>query len=281
MKTRLIATVLLALLSPASLGQAATAPKAPVLAASDFRTADPQNLLVVDTEQGRFIVEMYPEIAPQSVARVKALARAKFYDGLTFHRVIDGFMAQGGDPKGDGSGGSNMGSLPAEFAFRRGPDMAYMPAVVAPGQEDGFFKAMPLRTQSNDLMLMMADGKVPAWALWCSGVAGMARTGSDPNSASSQIFFMRAFQDQLEHNYTAWGRVLTGEDVVKALNVGEPPARLEHFKSVRVMADLPPAEQTRVQVLDPSSPGFKALLAYDKSQVGASFTVCDMDLPTR
>ena len=281
MNTRLLASAIAAVLLPAAFAQAATAPKPPVMAASDFRTVDPQNLLVVDTDRGRFIVEMYPEVAPQSVARVKTLAKAKFYDGLIFHRVIEGFMAQGGDPKGDGSGGSDMGPVPAEFVARRGPDMPYVQALPGAGREDGFVKALPIRTQSSDLMVMMADGKVPAWALWCDGVAGMARTGNDVNSASSQIFFMRGFQDQLEHNYTAWGRVLVGEEVVKQLNIGEPPPHLEHMKTVRVMADLPPAEQTKVQVLDTASPGFKALLAYDKAQAGDSFTVCDVNLPTR
>jgi peptidylprolyl isomerase len=258
-------------------GEAKT-PKAPVIASGDYRTADPQNLLVVDTEKGRIVVEMYPQIAPLAVARIKSLARAKFYDGLTFHRVVEDFMAQGGDPKGDGTGASGQPTLAPEFTFRRGGDFAFTPVVANAGQEDGFFQAMPVRSQSSDLMVMMADGKVPAWSLWCPGVAGMARTG-DPNSADSQFFLMRGFNDGLEAKYTAFGRVLIGLDVVRNLALGEPPPHPDHMKTVRVMADLPPAQQIKVQVLDTTSASFKALVAYDKTQHGGSFSVCDVELP--
>jgi len=84
--------------------------------------ADPENTLYLDLADGRVVIEMLPDIAPKHVARIKELTRQGFYDGLVFHRVIDGFMAQTGDPKGDGTGGSGV-KLPAEFsnyAFVRG-----------------------------------------------------------------------------------------------------------------------------------------------------------------
>ena len=84
--------------------------------------ADPENTLYLDLKDGRVVIEMLPDIAPKHVARIKELTRTGFYDGLVFHRVIDGFMAQTGDPKGDGTGGSGV-KLPAEFskyAFVRG-----------------------------------------------------------------------------------------------------------------------------------------------------------------
>ncbi len=84
--------------------------------------SDPENTLVMELETGRVVIEMRPDLAPNHVQRVKQLAREGFYDGLTFHRVLPGFMAQGGDPKGDGSGGSGQ-NLVAEFSdepHRRG-----------------------------------------------------------------------------------------------------------------------------------------------------------------
>ncbi|HYZ61562.1 MAG TPA: peptidylprolyl isomerase [Acetobacteraceae bacterium] len=69
----------------------------------------------MDVPAGRVVIELRPDIAPQTVARIKELTRRGFYDGITFHRVIDGFMAQTGDPKGDGTGGSGQ-KLPAEFS---------------------------------------------------------------------------------------------------------------------------------------------------------------------
>ena len=76
---------------------------------------DPDNTLYMDLKDGRVVVEMRPNLAPKHVARIKELVRQGFYDGLTFHRVIAGFMAQGGDPKGDGTGGSGQ-NIPAEFS---------------------------------------------------------------------------------------------------------------------------------------------------------------------
>jgi peptidylprolyl isomerase len=80
--------------------------------------ADLENTLYLDVPAGRVVVELRPDLAPVTVARIKELARAHFYDGLKFHRVIDGFMAQTGDPRGDGSGGSGK-NLKAEFNSAR------------------------------------------------------------------------------------------------------------------------------------------------------------------
>ena len=75
---------------------------------------DPENTLVMDMTHGKVVIEMRPDLAPKHVARIKELARAKFYDGIVFHRVIDGFMAQTGCPQGTGTGGSGT-KLKAEF----------------------------------------------------------------------------------------------------------------------------------------------------------------------
>jgi peptidylprolyl isomerase len=76
---------------------------------------DLENTLYMELKDGRVVIELRPDLAPKHVARIKELVRKGFYDGLTFHRVIDGFMAQTGDPKGDGTGGSGQ-KLPAEFS---------------------------------------------------------------------------------------------------------------------------------------------------------------------
>ncbi|WP_119678530.1 peptidylprolyl isomerase [Indioceanicola profundi] len=75
---------------------------------------DAENTLYLDLDHGRVTIQLRPDLAPNHVARIKELAREGFYDGLAFHRVIEGFMAQGGDPKGDGTGGSGK-KLKAEF----------------------------------------------------------------------------------------------------------------------------------------------------------------------
>jgi len=75
---------------------------------------DPQNTMILETTQGKVVIEMRPDLAPGHVARIKELVRDKFYDGIVFHRVIDGFMAQTGCPRGTGTGGSGR-KLKAEF----------------------------------------------------------------------------------------------------------------------------------------------------------------------
>ena len=93
------------------------------LASFGAKAASPENTLYLDLKDGRVIIELRPDLAPKHVARVKKLVKEGFYDGLTFHRVISGFMAQTGDPKGDGTGSSKYPDLPAEFSkasFKRG-----------------------------------------------------------------------------------------------------------------------------------------------------------------
>ena len=82
--------------------------------------ADLENTLYMELKDGRVVIELLPDLAPRHVERVKTLARQGFYDGTVFHRVIEGFMAQGGDPTGTGTGGSDLGTLPAEFTRQRG-----------------------------------------------------------------------------------------------------------------------------------------------------------------
>jgi peptidylprolyl isomerase len=105
---RLLAAFALAVLAVLPLPAAAQAPgSAPAL--------DPQNTVYMDIAAGRVVIKLRPDLAPNHVARVKELIKRHFYDGTPFHRVIPGFMAQGGDPTGTGSGGSDLPDLKAEF----------------------------------------------------------------------------------------------------------------------------------------------------------------------
>ncbi len=84
---------------------------------------DPQNTLYLDLKDGRVVIKLRPDLAPKHVTQVKALTKRGFYDGIVFHRVIDGFMAQTGDPTGTGTGGSDLPNIPAEFTptpYKRG-----------------------------------------------------------------------------------------------------------------------------------------------------------------
>ncbi len=134
---------------------------------------DKENMLYLELERGRVAIEMRPDLAPNHVARIKELARQGFYDGVPFHRVIPGFMAQTGDPTGAGTGGSGQ-KLKAEFS--REPHVR--------------------------------------------GTVSMARAAS-PDSADSQFFICFAPAPHLNGQYTVWGRVTEGMDLVDGIKKGD------------------------------------------------------------
>ncbi len=152
--------------------------------------ADLENTLLLETSQGDVTIELRPDLAPEHVARIKELAREGFYDGIIFHRVIAGFMAQTGCPNGTGMGGSKKPNLKAEFN---------------------------------------AEPHV-------RGTCSMARA-QNPNSANSQFFI--CFEDArfLDKQYTAWGKVSEGMDVIDKLAKGEPPRNPDKIVRLRVAAD--------------------------------------------
>jgi peptidylprolyl isomerase len=125
--------------------------------------ADLENTIYLDVPAGRVVIAMRPDLAPATCAQIKALARRGFYDGLTFHRVIDGFMAQTGDPKGDGTGGSGH-PLKAEFSnepFVRGT--VAMARTSDPNSADSQFFIMFAPAPS-------LDGKYTIWGEVISGM---------------------------------------------------------------------------------------------------------------
>ena len=255
-------------------------PPPPPPGPNDWRTVDPENMLVIETSKGRVVVELAPQVAPGHVERMKVLARQQFYDGLDFFRVIDGFMAQTGDPKNDSTGQSELPDLQGEFSFKRdpaNPDFVSVGTVIQ--SEAGFIGSMPVFSQLALLAPLMADGKVNAWGAFCPGTVGAAR-GGDPNSANSQFFLMRDHYPALEKTYTAYGRALVGLDVIRSIKAGEPvePPR-DKLLTVRVAADLPEAERPQIRVVDTKSAWFKARANEVFIDRGLVFTPCAVDLP--
>lgn len=247
--------------------------------AADWRTPDPNDVLVIDTNKGRILVELVPEVAPQNATRIRELAHENFFDGLRFFRVIENFMDQTGDPQNTGQGGSSKPNVPGEFTFRRGSDLAFVVAADQSVAEVGFVKSLPVMSQSMMLAAMTKDQKVSAWGLYCPGVAGMARD-DNPDSANSQFFLMRAGYPALEKRYTAFGRVIAGMDAVKAIKVGEPVADpQDRMERVRLLADLSEKDRPKVRVIDPKGPWFKAEIARARALKGADFSACDVEIP--
>jgi len=252
------------------------------VAAGDWGSVAAGNLLIIDTNKGRILVEMTPEAAPGHVARLRLLAKAGFYDGIPWHRVIDGFMAQTGDPLGTGEGQSWYPDLKAEFTFRRDAQTSFAPVAAPAGALVGFMQSLPVQTQPDAVMATTADRKVHAWGLYCPGVAGMARDDA-PDSANSQFFLMRQPYPALEKRYTIWGRVVSGLDVVRALKFSPNPDGIvtdpDRMTRVRVAGDLVQGERPSVRVLSTDSARFRTLVERTRAARGADFSACDIDLP--
>lgn len=260
----------------------------------EWRTVPAENLLVIETTEGRVLIELSPEAAPGHVERVRTLTRRGFYDGVPFHRVITGFMAQTGDPTGTGLNGSDLPDLAAEFTFRRGADPAFAPVTGsdrtysrAAGVQLGMFGPFPVATQPDGQMFATRDGKVDATAWFCPGVVGAARTGGDVNSANSQFFIMTGENPDLNGQYTVWGHVVGPMDAVLALQPGAagsgtvPEATRDSMVSVRIASDIPEAERPSAQVLDVRSPRFAQIVEERRAARGAQFSICDITLPAQ
>jgi peptidylprolyl isomerase len=239
------------------------------LAAAAPNTPDPGNTLVIDTTKGRIVIAMRPDFAPQSVARVKQLAREHVYDGLLFHRVVDGFVDQTGNPNNHDGGVSNHPNLPPEFAF---PLNASQITAIATTNADGitgFIGAQPFAAAP----VPGHPGTYRAWGAYCDGVAGMGRQ-SDITTSNSEIFFMRAPARRIDHDYSVWGRVVSGLAAIHTMNVGFPPPQPDRMLRVRVLADIPLAE--RPPVVLPRADQVRSSIEAARRVHGADFTVCDV-----
>jgi peptidylprolyl isomerase len=245
-----------------------------------YRAPDPNTTLIIETTKGEIIAELSPIMAPNHVAQVVALAHQHFYDGQIFHRVIEDFMDQTGDPTGTGQGGSKLPNIKAEFTMRHDQTFPMAVASHPAGALMGFVGALPVESQVNELMPLSKDGKVTAWGLYCQGTVGMARD-NDNDSANSQFFLMRAPNSVLEKRYTAFGVVLSGLDVVRKIKIGEPPVNPDKMLTVRVLADIPPAERPQIEVMDTMSPQFRTIIDQTRKAKGADFSVCDVQVPVK
>jgi cyclophilin family peptidyl-prolyl cis-trans isomerase len=151
---------------------------------------DPENTIVMETSKGTVVIELRPDLAPGHVERMKELTREGFYDGIVFHRVIDGFMAQVGCPKGNGTGGSDKPDLKAEFSQEK----------------------------------------------HVRGTISAARS-ANPNSANSQFFICFDEAPWLNGQYSVFGKVIEGMDIVDQLEKGEPVRNPDKIVSMKVAAD--------------------------------------------
>lgn len=252
---------------------------------SVWRSVDQEDLLYMDLPAGTVIIELRPDLTPGHAVRLKELTREGFYDGLSFHRVIEGFMAQGGDPKGDGTGGSDKPNLQPEFTSDTSKVSNDFTVIgrdrIAP--RVGFYKGLPVGAQPEALRAFTKAASVDLWPLHCPGVMSMARA-TPPDSANSQFFLMIGDSRlNLDRRYTVWGKIVDGYEATRRIMRGEPPSRPTPIMRMRVGSDMPASERRKVEVMRTDSEIFMRYLKRrgDVNDTGYVKDICDIRVPTR
>ncbi|MDP3737605.1 MAG: peptidylprolyl isomerase [Hyphomonadaceae bacterium] len=242
---------------------------------ANWRKVDPENLLVMTIKRQEVLVELRPDFAPAHVAQVKKITRDTNYDNLPFHRVIDDFMAQGGETYAVYQVYPRYPLMKGEFKFDRDPAKQKVVWVgkTAAGDNLGYLDGFIVQGQPDEAASILTSAKSKTWAIHCPGITSMART-NDPNSADTQFFLMRQSrtgtpdEGGLDQAYTIWGRALTGLDVIRGIKAGPeetdgrlPPAQADKLNKVQVAADLKENKRPTVYVQRTDGPEFQASLA--------------------
>jgi len=247
--------------------RAADAPEPPPDA---WRDVDPNNLVLIDTKYGETAVELAPAFAPKHAERMRALIRSHFYDGLSFYRVLDGFVAQGGIGEGPASTRDHPKEavdlekkwppLKAEFDRPLGSDLTFTPLgngdLFAPevGHVDGF----PVGRDTK-------EGR--AWIIHCPGTFAFARDNGGDTATTEFYIVIGEAPRRLDRNLTAFGRVVDGMQYLQKLNRGDVKvdngviddvSKRDGIITVRVASDIPEKERPKYQVMRTASGSFAA-----------------------
>lgn len=265
--------VLMSAAAAASLAFAGAAWAGPADDPANWRKVDPENLLQFTINKQEVLIELRPDIAPKHVEQVKKITRDTNYDKLPFHRVIDDFMAQGGEVYAVYQIYPRYPMLKAEFTWKRDPAKQKVQwfGATPGGDKLGYLEGFLVQGQPDETAMISDPPVAKTWALHCAGVTSMART-NDPDSADTQFFLMRhprVGPDGLDAKYTVWGRALTGVDVIQSIKVGPTetdgrfatPSQADKLTKAMVVADIPEKKRPTVYVRRTDGPEFAATLA--------------------
>jgi peptidylprolyl isomerase len=225
-----------------------------------WREVDPDNLVLMELTEGQVVIELSPRFAPRTVKQFRRLVQEKFYNGLGFYRVIDGFVAQGGD-------GSDLGELSqvplidAEFDFEFDVDLPYLPVqandlfAAETGFIDGFAVAREPRTNA-------------AWPVHCPGVVAMARNEDRDSSRTDFYIVIGQAPRYLDRNMNVFGRVISGMEVVQRIRRGkasdngiiEDEMGSTRIRDAVIASDIEKQQRPTAYVMDTMSKGFGDLL---------------------
>jgi peptidylprolyl isomerase len=233
---------------------------------ANWRKVDPENLLQLTINGKDVLVELRPDVAPDHIAQIKKVTRAGDYDKVPFHRVINDFMAQGGDVE-LAHPNARYPSIKAEFTWGRDPAKQKVTwlGMTPEGDKIGYLDGFLVQGQSDELAAISYPAVAKTWMLHCAGVTSMARA-DDPNSADTQFFLMRQPRvgpPGLDQKYTPWGWAVTGLDVIRGIKQGKdddngvlPKGTADILTKAVIVADLPAAKQPVVYVRRTDGPEF-------------------------
>jgi peptidylprolyl isomerase len=249
---RKIAAFVLAAAMAATLAKAAPPPQ------DEWRAVDPDNLVLIDTKYGQVAVELAPEFAPNHVERLRALIRAHFYDGQSFYRVVDGFVAQGGIGEGDDKKLANWPPLKAEFDRPYGRDVTFTPLGSRDlyAREVGHVNGFPVGRDPKSKRM---------WIIHCPGTFAFARDDKPDTAATEFYIVIGQAPRRLDRNLTAFGRVLSGMQYLQKLERGDPevnigvigdPTKRDAIIRMQLASDLPEAERPKFEVVRTDTPAF-------------------------
>ncbi len=250
------------------LSAAAASPAADGPPPEAWRAVDPDNLVLIDTKYGQVAVELAPDFAPRHAERLKALIRAHFYDGLSFYRVIDGFVAQGGIGEGTASTKDHPTEAkdleikwpPLKAEFDR--PFAKTPVFTPLGNAD---LMAPLVGFENGFPVARSPKAHREWLIHCPGTFAFARDNA-PDTASTEFYIVIGQAPRrLDRDLTAFGRVLSGMQYLQKLERGDPDvdsgvigdvSKRDPIVKMTLASDLPEAERPVFQVIRTESKSF-------------------------
>lgn len=261
---------------------------------SDWHALDPQNTLYLELASGRVVMELAPAFAPRHAANIKALARAKYFDGLAILRVQDNYVVQWGDPDSDDVAKKRpvrgaQEKLKAEFTI---PLSKELPFTLLPDR-DGY---APQTGFSGDFPAARDPKAQTAWLTHCYGAIGVGRDVDVDSGGGTELYVVIGSSPRwLDRNITVVGRVVQGMELLSTLARGTGPLGFYEkseqrvpIKSIRLAADVPEKERSNLEVLRTDTPTFTALVESRRNRrdewykVPAGYIdVCGVPIPVR
>ncbi len=254
----------------------------------DWRRPEPDNLLYIQLATGRVVIELAPRVAPRHVANIKALVRARYFDGLAIVRVQDNYVVQWADPDHHRPVPSGVSMVAPELTAERSANERFEPLPDRDlyAQEVGFLDGFPAGRDRRSHTV---------WLAHCYGMVGVGRDDPPESDGTEMYAVIGHAPRQLDRNVALVGRVLKGMELLSSLPRGsgemgfyiaaEP---LVPIGSMHIASDLPEAERTSIEVLRTESPTFRAVLDQRRNRREGWFKynpqhieLCNVPLPVR